>query len=60
MMVADIFMIAISFILLIIFSIVTVLVTRIIKCGDNVLLGMLVFLDITLISKYTLFIIYNL
>ena len=51
MFVDDIVMVCMSFVLLLIFTYVTFKVTRIIKCGDKILLWMLIFLILTLISK---------
>ena len=59
MMIDDIVMGAISFSILLLFIYVTYKVARLIKCGDKILLLMLLSLDVTLISIVTLH-LYNL
>jgi hypothetical protein len=53
MFIADLVMGTTSFILLLVFLYVTFKVVKLIQCNDKILLAMLVFLDITLISKYS-------
>jgi len=55
MFIADVVMGSTSFALLIVFLFVTMKVVPLIHCNDKILLSMLIFLDITLVSKFIFF-----
>lgn len=51
MFIADLVMGSASFILMLIFFLITYKVIKIIRLGDKVLVSMLIFLDLTLVSN---------